>query len=143
GGGMKAVANSTMEVIALTGAVGSQVLPLLRALGNDRSEAVIASAVPDPQRPLSFGMLALTLGRLGYDVCQGGRARDRWHQAIDGALVLLEGGGAISTFVRQANRVSEVGASMDGASIPDPVEADPLAVTRRMERARRLIHLRN
>jgi ATP-binding cassette subfamily C protein len=140
---MKAAGDSTIEVVALTGAVGSQVLPLLRALGNDRSAAVIASAVPDPQRPLTFGILAVTLGRLGYDVCQGERARNRWHQAIDGALVLLEGDGTTSAFVRQAGRVSQVGASTDRASMPDPVEADPVAVARRIGQARRLIHLRS
>jgi ATP-binding cassette subfamily C protein/ATP-binding cassette subfamily C protein LapB len=140
---MKATRDSAAEVVALTGAVGSQVLALLRGLGNDRSAAVIASAVPDPQRPLTFGMLAVTLGRLGYDVCQGERARLRWHQAIDGALALLEGDGTVSAFVRQAGRVSEARASPDGTSITDPVEADPLTVARRMRQAKRLIHLRN
>jgi ATP-binding cassette subfamily C protein/ATP-binding cassette subfamily C protein LapB len=140
---MNAPVSSTQPIAALAGTVGSRLLPLLRALGNDRSAAVVASAVPDPQSPLTFGMLAVTLGRLGYDVCQGERARDRWHQAIDGALVLLEEDRSIGAFVRQAGRVSEVGPSLDGVSIPDPEETHFLVVDRRMARARRLIHLRN
>jgi ATP-binding cassette subfamily C protein/ATP-binding cassette subfamily C protein LapB len=133
----------TRPVAALAGTVGSLLMPLLRALGNDRSAAVIASAVPDPERPLTFGMLAVTLGRLGYDVCQGERARDRWHQAIDGALVLLEEDRSIAAFVRQAGRVSEVMPSLDSISIQAPEEAHHLSVARRMAKARRLIHLRN
>jgi ABC-type protease/lipase transport system fused ATPase/permease subunit len=140
---MNAPIAPTQPIVALAGTVGSRLLPLLRALGNDRSEAVIASAVPDPATPLTFGMLALTLGRLGYDVCQGERARDRWHQAIDGALVVLDQDRSIAAFVRQAGRVSEVGPSLDGMSIPDPEEAHPLAVGRRMAKARRVIHLRS
>ena len=99
---MNAAGNVVDRIAALDGTVGSQLLPLLRAMGNDRSEAVIASAVPDPHRPLSYGMLAVTLGRLGYDVSQGDRARIRWRQAIDGAVVMLNGSGTLSAFVRQA-----------------------------------------
>jgi ATP-binding cassette subfamily C protein/ATP-binding cassette subfamily C protein LapB len=139
---MSVAQGASTPAAALGGAVGTLVMPLLRGIGNNRSDAVVASAVPDPDQPLTFGMLAVTLERLGYDVCQGTRARERWHQAIDGAAVVMDATGEIAAFVQRAGRVSRVESSPDGAAISDPIAADPLEVTRRIDHARRVIHLR-
>ena len=126
----------TSSVPTLTGAAGATLLPLLRSLGNERSEAVIASAMPDPAAPLTFGDLAVTLARLGYDVCQGDRARSRWRQAIDGAVVLLSRDGKIAAFARQGGGVSKI--ASDGTVVTDPEDAG-----RAMREARRILHCRS
>jgi len=118
------------------------VLPLLRALGNGRGKAVIASAIPDPETPLGFGGLATTLERLGYDVSHGPRARARWRQPIDGAIVAQAPDGSVAAFVKQAGRILAVEASKDGMSIAPAAPIDPDAVRRSIAGARQVMHVR-
>jgi ATP-binding cassette subfamily C protein len=139
---VSATETSGHRVGALSGPVGSLMMPLLRALDSDRSVEVAASTTYAPDRPFTFGRLGIVLDRWGFDVAQGGRARDRWHQAIDGGVVLQDSDGTYAAYVQRAGRVSRVGSSLDGTSIPDPVEADPETVARQVERARRVLHLR-
>ncbi|UPY37014.1 ATP-binding cassette domain-containing protein [Sediminicoccus sp. KRV36] len=105
------------SLAALSGPLGGVLLPLLRALGNQRGEAVVISALGDPDQPLAFGPFASTLERLGYDVSQGARARGRWRQAVDGALVAQQPGGEVAVLLKRAGQIFSVGAEGPPAPI--------------------------
>ncbi|MCA0302875.1 MAG: ATP-binding cassette domain-containing protein [Proteobacteria bacterium] len=133
---MSFVQSTTAPVAALTGPVGRLLMPLLEALDNDRAKAVLASAVPDPRTPLTPGLLAVTLGRLGYDVAQGRRAAERWRQPLDGAVVAIDRAGTPGAFAKIAGRVMRL--SPDGAA----VSVDPGEAARALAQAARVIHVR-
>ncbi len=128
--------STTAPVPALTGPLGTLVLPILEALDSGRAKAVLASAVPDPETPLTPGMLAVTLGRLGYDVTQGARAAERWRQPVDGAVVAVGRDGAPAAFCKIAGRVLRLATDAPAAAI-DPAEA-----ARALASAARVIHVR-
>src|SRR5262249_5545779 len=125
--------------VVLEGPVGSMLVALLRGLGNNSSRTVIASAAPDPQCPLTIDTLAIALGWLGYDVSQGRRARERWHQSIDGAVVIAGAGGSIAGFVRRAGHVSSIESASIGA--PAPMVSDPAEAARLVAGALHVVHV--
>lgn len=139
---MNFVQTTTAPVAALTGPAGSLVLPLLRCLGNGRGKAVIGSAVPDPETPLTLGALGTTLARLGYDISYGARAKSRWRQPIDGAVVVAADDGAVVAFARQAGRTLAIAPTPDGIAVPPTAEADPAEVAARLARAATVLHVR-
>ncbi len=136
---MNFVQSTTAPVAALGGPIGGLVLPLLDGLDNERAKAVIASAVPDPQTPLTLGMLAVTLGRLGYDVTRDERARERWRQPIDGAVIAIDRAGQPVGLVKIAGQVTRLAAegAADGAARVGAAEA-----ARVLAAADRLLHVR-
>ncbi len=92
-------------VPALEGPYGGALLPLLRALGNQRGEAVVISAIFETGRPLDMDGLAATLERLGHDVSQGERARARWREPLDGGLVAVGTTGEVRALLKRAGQL--------------------------------------
>ncbi|WPB86036.1 ATP-binding cassette domain-containing protein [Sediminicoccus rosea] len=95
-------------VPALEGPFGATLLPLLRALGNQRGEAVVISGIFETGRPLDMDALAATLERLGHDVSQGERARARWREPLDGGLVAVTGSGEVRALIKRAGQIFAV-----------------------------------
>ncbi len=128
-------------VPALTGPLGALLLPLLRALGSQRGEAVVISALPDPARPLALSPFAATLERLGYDVSHGARARSRWRQAVDGALVAQRPGGQVDVLLKRAGQIFSVGAIGPPAPIGGEAAAACIGDARAVLHARAMFDL--
>jgi ABC-type bacteriocin/lantibiotic exporter with double-glycine peptidase domain len=95
-------------VPALEGPCGAMLLPLLRALGSQRGEAVVISGIFDTARPLDMDGFAATLERLGHDVSQGDRARARWREPLDAGLIAQTTGGEVQALVKRAGQVFAV-----------------------------------
>ena len=122
---------------AMEGPCGALLLPLLRALGNQRGEAVAISGIFDTARPLDMDGLAGTLERLGHDVSQGERARARWREPLDGGLIALTAGGEVRALVKRAGRIFVV----PGLEPVSPEAAAAIAASARLLHVRAMYDL--